>query len=120
MVPLLHMPPVVELLRPLLAPAHTTAVPVIVPGLAFTLTTTVARHPVDNVYDMVAVPAETAVTRPEPSMAATPVLLLVHVPPLVAFASVVVRPLQTLVLPVMTAGTAFTVSVVVAVQPSTL
>jgi hypothetical protein len=42
-----HIPPLVALLRVLVLPTHTLAVPVIVPaaGAAFTVTTAVAIHP---------------------------------------------------------------------------
>ena len=45
------------------------------------------------------------------------VLLLLHVPPLVASAREVVKPAQTLVVPVMTAGNGFTNILVVEIQP---
>jgi hypothetical protein len=50
---------------------------------------------------MVAVPAATPVTTPVvPSMVATAVLVLVHIPPEVAFASVVFCPEHTVKVPV--------------------
>jgi hypothetical protein len=62
---------------------------------------------------MVLVPAATPVVTP---VAATTValgsVLLLHVPPAVADASVVVRPTHTAAVPVIAAGSAFTVSVV--------
>ena len=45
------------------------------------------------------------------------VLLLLHVPPTVASARVVVKPGQTVVVPVIAAGNAFTVIVAVALHP---
>jgi len=45
------------------------------------------------------------------------VLLLLQVPPTVASASVVVKPGHTVVVPVIAAGNAFTVNVVVALHP---
>ncbi len=60
---------------------------------------------------MVTVPALTPVTVPDalPTVAFA-VLLLLHVPPLVAFAKVVVLPVHVTAVPVITAGIAFTVT----------
>ena len=65
---------------------------------------------------MLVVPAATPDTMPvvEP-IVATPVALLLHVPPAVLLASVIVRPTQTLVAPVI-AESAFTVIVFTALQ----
>ena len=49
---------------------------------------------------MVAVPADCADTTPEPFTVATAVLLLLHVPPKVAEAKVLVAPIQSVVVPV--------------------
>ncbi len=68
---------------------------------------------------MVAVPAETPVTRPDALTVATAVLLLLHTPPEVAFEYCVVEPTQTVFVPVVaaTTGKAFTVtSLVTAVE----
>ena len=55
---------------------------------------------------------------PEPvPIVATPVVLLVHVPPLVALVSVVVAPTHTLAVPPIVAGFALIVAVVTARQP---
>ena len=61
---------------------------------------------------MVAVPADMPDTAPEgePTVAIA-VLLLLHVPPVVASPSVVVAPAQTLVVPVIAAGAGLTVTV---------
>ena len=53
-------------------------------------------------------------------MVATLVLLLVHVPPVVALISVVVFPWQTVVAPEMSEGKARTVTVVLDMQPDAL
>jgi hypothetical protein len=78
----------------------------------------VAAQPDPIVYDMVAVPEATAVTTPLLLTVAMPVLLLLHVPPPVASASVVVAPTQraTGVPGVIAAGLLFTVTVAVAAQ----
>ncbi len=62
------------------------------------------------------VPALTPVTTPDTTVA-TPPALLVHVPPLVVEARVVVDPTHTDAVPVIAAGGAFTVTVVDVVQP---
>jgi hypothetical protein len=46
------------------------------------------------------------------------VLLLLHVPPPVTSLKLVVRPTQTIGLPVMAGGKEFTITVAVAVQPT--
>ena len=52
-------------------------------------------------------------------MVATDVLLLLHVPPVVASINVVVAPAQIVVAPVIAPGSGFTVIVVVVGQPTT-
>ena len=67
---------------------------------------------------MVAVPAATPVTTPDAVTVATPVLLLVHVPPAVASVSGVVNPTQTDNVPVIAGGKGLTVTTTVgAIQP---
>ena len=62
-------------------------------------------------------PADKAETRPESEpIVATPVLLLLQVPPAVASVSVVEKPIQPLVVPFIPPGTGFTVTLLVAVQ----
>jgi len=64
------------------------------------------------------VPAVTPVTTPLlVPMVATVVLLLLHEPPAVASLSVVVRPEQTLAVPVMEAGNGLTVTTTDVIQP---
>ena len=50
-------------------------------------------------------------------MVATPVLLLLHTPPLVASVSVVAKPTHTFVVPPIAAGFGLTVKLVIAIQP---
>ena len=69
---------------------------------------------------MVAVPAATPVTMPDVPIVATPVLLLAHVPPLVVEDRVVVDPAHTEVVPVIAAGSAFTVTIAVLLHPLTV
>ena len=67
---------------------------------------------------MVAVPVDTPVTIPvvAPTVAVA-VLLLLHVPPVVGSLSVVVAPMHTTAVPVIAAGSGFTVTVAVFVHP---
>lgn len=58
---------------------------------------------------MVAVPLATPVTTPVVLTEATPLLLVLHVPPAVASASVTVDPVHTLAVPVIAAGVVLTV-----------
>ncbi len=63
---------------------------------------------------MLAVPAVIPDTTPVPApTVATAVLLLLHAPPVLVVLSVVVCPTQALVLPVMAAGSGFTVATAV-------
>ena len=77
----------------------------------------VVVYPQSVVYVIVEVPFATAVTTPvDPTTVATAVLLLVHVPPPVASASVLVPGFPIKVVPVIAAGATFTVAVVVTKQ----
>lgn len=70
-------------------------------------------------YVMVVVPAISALTTPDDEpMVAMAGLLLLQVPPGVASVSVVVKPMQPLVVPFMVPGSGFTVTAVIAVQPA--
>jgi hypothetical protein len=63
---------------------------------------------------MSAVPAATPITTPVPEpTVATPVLPLLQVPPLALLLNVVVLPMHTDAVPVIVAGTGFTVMIVV-------
>ena len=116
---LLHVPPVVASLKVVVEPIHTLATPVIDAGFGLTVTPNTAVQPAGSVYVMVAVPADTPVTIPVPAPTeAIEVLLLLHVPPLVASLSEVVSPTQTLLTPVIADGVGLTVSIIVVVQPA--
>jgi hypothetical protein len=54
---------------------------------------------------------------PVPTTVAMAVVLLVHIPPVVASANVVVDPIHKLPPPAMASGAAFTVIILVTVQP---
>ena len=66
---------------------------------------------------MVAVPPPIPERTPEVPIVATDILLLLQVPPAVASASVIVKPLHTTFGPVMGAGVGLTVMTVLAEQP---
>ncbi len=53
----------------------------------------------------------------EEPIEATPVLLLLHTPPLVALVNVVIKPTHTFVVPPIAAGFGLTVKLVTAIQP---
>jgi hypothetical protein len=65
---------------------------------------------------MVAVPAETPAMSPVPLTVATPELLLLQVPPVVASATVVLLPAHTAAVPVIADGTGLTVTTLVTLQ----
>jgi hypothetical protein len=66
---------------------------------------------------MIVVPTPMPVTTPDVLMVPTARLLLLHVPPPVAFASEVVEPTQIVRLPVIAVGDGLTVTTAVAEQP---
>lgn len=85
---LVHVPPVTASVSVVVPPMHIGAIPEIA-GAVFTVTIIVEVHPA-TVYDIVAVPPETLVTRPVPSIAATPGAALFQVPPVVILLNEVV------------------------------
>jgi hypothetical protein len=116
--PEVHVPPVVASESTVVRPVHTTPVPVIASGNGFTVIGFVAIQPVGKVNVIVAVPAETAVSRPPvPAIVATPVLLLLHVDVPEISVYVVVKPAQTAAAPLMGDGNPLTVTVAVVIQP---
>ena len=70
-----------------------------------------------KVYRISDVPCATPVTTPDEFIVATAVLELLHVPPGVVLAKVVVDPTQTLVVPVMLFGKPLTVTVTALKHP---
>lgn len=101
--PLLHVPPPASVSETV-NPGHVIMVPVMAPGAGFTVTVVTVKHPVDNVYVITDVPAETPKTMPLPvPTVATPVLLLAQVPP-PASVSAAVAPVQTFAVPVIAPG----------------
>ena len=114
---LAHVPPLVALVSVVEFPWHTIIVPVI--GVSrFTVSVIVLEQPAPVVYVIVVVPMATPAAMPVPLLiVAVEVLLLVHVPPLMALLSLVVPPTHTIVVPVIGA-TGFTVTVAYAAHPA--
>lgn len=109
---LLQVPPEVASLNELVPPAHTLSVPVIAAGAELIVSVWEVRQPVPNVYTITVVPGVTPVAIPvEASIVATPVFVLVHVPPLVASVNVEVNATQSVLTPDIEAGSGFTVTV---------
>ena len=102
---LLHVPPAVASISMVLAPAHTEVTPVIAAGSRFTVTAIAAAHPAAVVYTIVVVSADTPATMPEarPTLA-TPVLTLLHDPPVRELCNGVVLLTQTDAVPVIAGG----------------
>jgi hypothetical protein len=91
---------------------------VIAAGSALTVTLAVEIQPVGNEYVTVDVPATIPVTTPVAAFTgATVTLLLLHVPPVVALLNAVVKPTQTLSVPLIAAGNPLTVTTAFMVQP---
>lgn len=114
---LVHVPPVMASLRMMVKPWQTFATPIIAEGVGRTVTVVIVIHPF--VYVMTDVPGAMPETIPvvEP-IVAVPVLLLLHVPPVVALLKVETAvPIHITVVPVMAAGLAPTVTTVEIVHP---
>jgi hypothetical protein len=111
------VPPDVASVRVIVEAWQTTDAPTIATGLALTVTGVVAIQPVPSEYEIVQTPTDIPVTTPvkEPTVA-IPVLLLLHTPP-PGSDSVVVKPIQTRLVPVIGAGAEITVTDKVAAQP---
>ena len=92
---LVQVPPLVPLVNVVVPPTHIVVdAGVIAVGVGLMVMLFIAAQPEPIVYDIVVVPADTAVTTPLLFIVATPVLLLLQVPPPVASARVVVAPTQ--------------------------
>ncbi len=114
---LVHTPPVGDEDNVVVDPVHTESVPDIAEGVVFTVTAFVAKQPVLNVYVIVAVPAATPDTTPDVELTlAVPDALLVHTPPVGDEDNVVVDPTQTVAVPDIVPGNAFTVTTLVTKQ----
>lgn len=110
---LAHVPPEGVLLNVRVSPTQTAAVPLIVAGNGLTVNVAEREQPVDSVYETVVVPAEIAETTPAVDIVATPVVLLVQIPPDVVFVSVSEAPAHANRDPPIAAGLGCTVSIAV-------
>ena len=105
-----HAPPPLVSVKVVVLPWQTDFVPLIISSTKI-VTVVVVTHPAGVTYVMIVDPGPTPVTTPLFSpIVATPGLLLVHVPPVTASASVDVPPAHILVTPVI-AGAVFTVTI---------
>jgi hypothetical protein len=117
--PLVHVPPDTVLVSVTAASEQMRVIPLVTPGIGFTVTTAVLKQPVvASVWVIVAVPLPTPTTvvvLAVPVTVATPVLLLVHAPvPLDV--SVKEFPSHNSIVPEILAGTASTVTMSVTTQ----
>lgn len=115
---LLHVPPTEVSAKVVVAPTQIAPAPTIAEGFGFTVTGIVTKHPVTgNVYEIDGIPDDMPVTIPVEPTVASVGLLLLQVPPVVVLPSEVTWPTQTLASPVIAAGIALTVIVVLTAQP---
>jgi hypothetical protein len=113
---LVHMPPPASV-SVTVVPTQRVLGPDMADGADITFIVDVVTQPAGVVYVITLLPGPIAVTRPDPDpMVATAVLLLVHVPPLVALVSVVVDPEHSEVSPPI-ANSGLTVTVCVTRHP---
>ena len=111
---LVHVPPGVASVRVSVVPAHRLPAPLIAADAADTVIPIVAVQPDAVVYVTVAGPALFPVTIPVDAPTDTVASDDDHVPPVVASLSVIDEPTHTaVVVPVIAAGNAFTVTLVV-------
>jgi hypothetical protein len=114
----LHEPPTDEVLKPVVCPTHTVAVPVIGNGNGFTVIAYLVKQPVGNVYIIVSAPAANPVT--EPAVGRTDAIsgnILDHDPPTDEELKVIKDPTHTLPDPVIADGNGLTVISNVVIQP---
>jgi hypothetical protein len=121
----LQVPPAAASVSDVVDPAHTVAVPVIVPAFGNGSTVTVAvaaavPQPLVTVYDIVVVPPERPLTTPNVLTVPTAMFVELHTPPVIPSARPIVVPAHTVpdagvIIPAFAA--ALTVTTVVAVQP---
>jgi hypothetical protein len=116
-VPLIHVPPVDQLLSGVLAPTHTVPSPEIAGGAEVTVTTVVRVQEVGSVYVITVVPIETGDTTPDDEIVATAGVLPDHVPPVGEEERVVVPAGHSARIPLIAAGILFTVTSAVALHP---
>ena len=117
---LLHDPPVVSLLKVVVAPSHTKAMPVMAAGSAFMVSMAVLKQPAGREKVMVLVPAERPVMIPvmEPTAATDVLLLLQEALPDNGSESMAVAPLHMPDAPRIALGCRFTVATVIVLHPA--
>ena len=93
--PLVHVPPVFASVKFIVLPLQTSVGPVIAPGVWLTVSVMVWFVPQPLLNVIVAVPADTGITRPVDSICATEVLLLLHAPVRPPSDNVMVLPVHT-------------------------
>jgi hypothetical protein len=106
---LLQVPPVVASLRVLVDPTHSVVRPLMLPATTEGSTTMSAvaidvPHAVVMLYDMMAVPADTAVTRPVVPTVAIDASLVPHTPPAMVSVNDRVAPAHMVVVPMISPG----------------
>ena len=114
---LVHVPPPVTSISVVVKPIHTLAVPVMAPGMGFTVMVFVVLQPVGSKYVITGVDVpDTPVTMPvaEP-MVASVVIELLQMPPGVVLLKVVVAAIQTVAGPEIADGSGLIVTACVAV-----
>lgn len=109
---LLHNPPVGLVASIVMACVQTVPAPVIAVGAVLTFTVVVTEQVEGNVYVITVLPIVSPFTTPvDEPIVATPILLLLHVPPLGPVANVVELPAHTVVAPEIGAGNGLTLIV---------
>ena len=103
--------------RFMVEPTQTCVGPEIPVGLLLTVTVLVVKQPLPSVYVIIDVPDVAPVTMPVVPPIVACVVLLLQVPPVGDEDNVVVDPMQTVAVPVITPGFGFTVTVSVTEQP---
>ena len=114
--PELHVPPPASN-NVVVDPTHVTAMPVTGAGIGTTVTVVAIAHPVGKVYVISPMPDDAPKTTPpdEPTVV-TDIVPELHVPPVTESVSVVVLPMQTCLVPVITDGNGFTVTCTIVVS----
>ena len=112
-----QLPPPVALLKFVVSPAQIVVVPVMSAGSGFTIIDATDLQLVGSVYVITADPALPPNTTPDGDTAATELLLLLQLPPVLAFVKEVDEPEHTFSTPLIGAGKGFTVTVVERIQP---
>ena len=116
-VPLIHVPPGIDPVSVIVDVAHSADGPVMGVGRGFTVTVVDLLQPVATMYVIATVPADKPQTVPVASTVAMPPTDGLQVPPPVASPSSEVDPAHRLSVPVMAAGSGFTVMVTCLLQP---